>query len=222
MICFIPAAGYGKRMGSLTIDLPKPLLKLGSTTLLDNTINLAKSWGAEKIVINTHYLAEKIHNHIEKIKDIEIIVSHEKERILGTAGGIKTALYDHLNEDDYLICMNPDVIYETNINIIESINNYNGKCLLFLYEKGNEDSYTSLTLDSGKVYFTKGNYMFTGMSIIHFSIFNNIKTNEYFDLADIFRSLASNNDLDGQIFPGKFYDIGDAKKYNEYLKSKDY
>ena len=222
MICFIPAAGFGKRMGSLTIDLPKPLLEIGNTTFLDNTINLAKSWGAEKIVINTHYLAEKIHNHIKKINDIEIVVSHEKKKILGTAGGIKTALINHLKDNDYFLCMNPDVVYETSVNIIESMNSYNGKCLLFLHEKAREDSYTSLALESGKVNFTNGNYMFTGLSIIHFSIFKYIKTNEYYDLADIFRSLASNKELDGKIFPGSFNDIGDAQKYNEYLKIKGY
>ena len=222
MICFIPAAGYGKRMGSLTMNIPKPLLKIGNITFLDNTINLAKNWGVQKIVINTHYLAEKIHNHIEEINDIEIIVSHEEEKILGTAGGIKTALINQLKENDYFLCMNPDVIYETNVNIIESINNYDGKCLLFLHEKGKEDSYTSLALDSGKVNFRNGNYMFTGLSVIHFSIFNNIKINEYYDLADIFKSLAMNKELDGRIFPGNFYDIGDEKKYNEYLKTKGY
>ncbi len=222
MICFIPAAGFGKRMGSLTLNIPKPLLKIGSTTFLENTINLVKNWGIKKIVINTHYLAEKIHKHLEDIKNVEITVSHEKEKILGTAGGIKTALNNYLKESDYFLCINPDVIYDTNINIIEDIKNYDGKCLLYLCEKSKEDSYTSLNLDLGKVSFKNGDYMYTGLSIIQFSVLSEVSINEYFDLADIFKDLASKKELDGRIFPGKFLDIGNENKYNQYIQSINY
>ena len=35
----ILAAGFGKRLNPLTLDCPKPLLKIGNETLLSNTIN---------------------------------------------------------------------------------------------------------------------------------------------------------------------------------------
>ena len=44
----ILCAGYGKRLNPLTLDTPKPLIKLNNITLLENTINLISSLGIQK------------------------------------------------------------------------------------------------------------------------------------------------------------------------------
>ena len=41
----ILAAGYGKRLGSLTDTIPKPLLPINGTTCLDKTIHRLKRAG---------------------------------------------------------------------------------------------------------------------------------------------------------------------------------
>ena len=51
----ILAAGFGKRMLPLTKNLPKPLIKINQTTLLDHSINFLKKLGCNQIIINTHY-----------------------------------------------------------------------------------------------------------------------------------------------------------------------
>ena len=219
MYCFIPAAGYGKRMGDLTKEIPKPLLKIGSLTFLENTIELVKSWGITKFVINTHYLANQFHAVVDKLEGVEIIISHEKQKILGTAGGIKKAFSGLLSEDDYFICINPDIIYKTNINIYNKYKNFNGKALLFLYEKNKDDHYTGLSLKNNMVKFDNGNFLFTGLSILKFSILKAVPLDDYFDLADIFRDLAENDNLIGEIFPGEYLDLGDSQKYYEYVKT---
>ena len=56
----ILCAGYGKRLNPLTLKIPKPLLKINNTTLLENTIELIKNLEIKKIKINTFYLQEKI------------------------------------------------------------------------------------------------------------------------------------------------------------------
>ena len=49
----ILAAGFGKRMMPLTKDLPKPLISINGTTLLDNAINflIYKAFQNEEITI---------------------------------------------------------------------------------------------------------------------------------------------------------------------------
>ena len=59
----ILAAGFGKRIQPLTLDTPKPLLKIGEDTLLSNTLKFLKSIGIDKVIINTHYLSEKIRDY---------------------------------------------------------------------------------------------------------------------------------------------------------------
>ena len=56
----ILAAGFGKRLNPLTVDCPKPLLKVDDETLLSNTIRFLENLGIEQVVINVHYLRKKI------------------------------------------------------------------------------------------------------------------------------------------------------------------
>ena len=60
----ILAAGFGTRMESLTKNIPKPLLKINNSTLLNNTINFFEKLGCNKFIINTHYLHENLKDYI--------------------------------------------------------------------------------------------------------------------------------------------------------------
>ena len=52
----ILAAGFGKRILPLTLNCPKPLLKIGNETLLSNTLKFLEQFGIEQVIINVHYL----------------------------------------------------------------------------------------------------------------------------------------------------------------------
>ena len=49
---FVLCAGYGKRLQPITKDIPKPLLKVKNTNLLDNALNFVQSIGINNIKIN--------------------------------------------------------------------------------------------------------------------------------------------------------------------------
>ena len=67
----ILAAGLGTRMKPLTLDKPKPLIKVGNKNLLERSINLLESYGVEKIIINVHHLADQI----EKFISVPLLLS---------------------------------------------------------------------------------------------------------------------------------------------------
>lgn len=85
----ILAAGFGRRLRPLTDVTPKPLISVGHTTCLDETIQRLHKQGIKKIIVNTHHLADQIHHHLQKYP--EIVVSFEPE-ILETGGGIANVL----------------------------------------------------------------------------------------------------------------------------------
>ena len=60
MKAFIFAAGFGTRLKELTKDIPKPLLKVKGRSLIEWNILKLKSAGFDQIIINTHYLGNKI------------------------------------------------------------------------------------------------------------------------------------------------------------------
>ena len=75
----ILAAGLGTRMRPLTLDTPKPLIRVGSKNLLERSINLLENHGKEKIIINVHHLGDQIEKFILNIKsNIKIDISNEK------------------------------------------------------------------------------------------------------------------------------------------------
>jgi N-acetyl-alpha-D-muramate 1-phosphate uridylyltransferase len=217
LIGFILSAGLGSRMGELTKNTPKPLLKINGKTLLDHSIDFGKSLGISEFILNTHYLSEQIIEHIQKYSDLKIHISHE-EKLLGTAGGLKTGIEGIIHQENFLV-MNPDILFQDFdlITLKKNIEGFNQSCLLFLSEKPKGDKNTSLALEQDQIEFGKGNLFYIGLSVIHPKIFDKIKINQYSDLSEIFKDLSSRKLLNGAIFPGKAIDLGDKEKYFNFI-----
>ncbi|HCU06204.1 MAG TPA: mannose-1-phosphate guanylyltransferase, partial [Holosporales bacterium] len=99
----ILAAGFGTRLRPLTLDNPKPLLPINKVPCIQYIVSYLKNFGVEKIIINTHYLADKIHTYFQN--DPQIVLINEKE-ILETGGGIKNAIKEL---DDIFMTVNGDI-----------------------------------------------------------------------------------------------------------------
>lgn len=88
----IMGAGLGSRMRPLTDDRPKPLVTVGGRTLIDHSIDRLVEAGITKIVVNLHYRAQMMKDHLVKRRDVEIIFSDETDRLMDTGGGVVKAL----------------------------------------------------------------------------------------------------------------------------------
>ena len=106
----ILAAGFGKRILPLTLNCPKPLLKIGEETLLSNTLKFLKLFGVKQVVVNVHYLKEQIIDYINKNKfNLTVHIVKEENKILDTGGGVLNAIQYFSNEAFLII--NPDTIW---------------------------------------------------------------------------------------------------------------
>ena len=85
-------AGYGKRMRPLTDHLPKPLVRLAGRALIDHVLDRLVDLGVTRTVVNVHYLADQLADHLEIRSKPQIIISDERETLLDTGGGIVKAL----------------------------------------------------------------------------------------------------------------------------------
>ena len=83
------AAGFGTRMGALTVSRPKPLIEVAGKALLDHAREVGLGAGLTRQVVNAHYLADQITAHLE---GSGVAVSIEPDRILDTGGGLRQAL----------------------------------------------------------------------------------------------------------------------------------
>ena len=106
----ILCAGLGKRLNPLTLNTPKPLLKLNDKTMLEVCVNLIMKLGVQKIFINTFHLGDQILKFIENKKfPINIQIIKEENAILNTGGGILN-LINYSDDNDFII-FNPDTLW---------------------------------------------------------------------------------------------------------------
>ncbi|HEY4274697.1 MAG TPA: nucleotidyltransferase family protein [Rhizomicrobium sp.] len=103
------AAGLGTRMRPLTDDRPKPLVTVGGKTLIDHTLDRLVAAGVELAVINLHYRAQMLKDHLGQRRDIEIRYSSEDDALLDTGGGVVKALA-HFRDEPFFI-LNSDSIW---------------------------------------------------------------------------------------------------------------
>jgi MurNAc alpha-1-phosphate uridylyltransferase len=83
------AAGFGTRMGALTSQTPKPLLKVAGKALIDHAIDLVDEIGPLRIVANLHYKSDILARHLSPKN---VVLSYEFPDILETGGGLRAAL----------------------------------------------------------------------------------------------------------------------------------
>ena len=83
------AAGFGRRMGALTKDKPKPLVPVKGRALIDYAVDIAREGGAQTILVNLHYKHQMLADHL---RDAPVQTRLELPDILETGGGLKAAL----------------------------------------------------------------------------------------------------------------------------------
>jgi len=100
------AAGFGQRMRPLTNAMPKPLVKVAGKALLDHVLDRLADAGVKRAVVNVHYLAEQIEQHVATRTRPQVTISDERGVLLDTGGGVVKALpllgsepFFHINSD---------------------------------------------------------------------------------------------------------------------------
>ncbi|CAN5677327.1 hypothetical protein BH23GEM9_BH23GEM9_19190 [soil metagenome] len=89
MKALLLAAGKGSRLGAAAAGLPKPLVSIGGSTLLERNLQWVAAQQPEEIWINVHERAEQVMERVGSSMDgIAIRYSHEPS-LLGTAGAWK-------------------------------------------------------------------------------------------------------------------------------------
>ena len=221
----ILCAGLGKRLNPLTLEKPKPLLELNNITLLENTINLIKELGIEKIILNTFHLKHQIKAYLNENKfniSIDII---EEEQILDTGGGIMKMI-NSSKEGNFLI-FNPDTVWNLNyLDCIRKMENFYQlnkiKNILLVVNKKLSFDQTlkgDFKLDMNKLNKNTNNqYIYTGCQIFSRDLLNSINK-KVFSIIEIWNELIQKNILFGFESKNKFYHITDLEIYNKLLKN---
>ena len=102
-VAMVLGAGLGKRMRPITNTIPKPMVKVGGKALIDWGLDSLVEAGVTRVVVNVHYLADRLEAHLQTRKDLGIAYSDEREALLESGGGIVKALPLLGSEPFYLV-----------------------------------------------------------------------------------------------------------------------
>jgi len=222
----ILCAGYGKRLNPLTLEEPKPLLKINEITLLENCINLIQFLGIKKVLINTFYLKEKIESFIEIKKfDLDIKIINDGKKILNTGGGILNMM-NSSKDSDFLI-LNPDTIwnqgYVEKIKAMEDFyfTNQIKNILLLVNKDLSFDKKLKGDFNLLKNIIKKdlqNDLIYTGCQIINKDLFDSYSVSD-FSISEVWNRLVSKKELYGYEIIESFYHLTNLEVYKDLLKN---
>lgn len=211
MKAMILAAGFGKRLLPITEKIPKPLLKVGESTLIQNNIQLLIESGFSEIIINVSYLGEMIKKHIDELFPNENIIFSFEEKPLGTGGGILKAL--HLLGDKSFLLMNADIYHKIDLNYLPQ--EVEAAHLIGVPNpEHNPEGDFNLAKDIVQINQDSNDLTWSGISVMNPLIFreNNFNDN-YFDLWNtVLTSYINSGLVTGQISSDLWLDVGTPER----------
>ena len=206
----ILCGGKGKRLGDLTKNTPKPLIKIGNVTFLEKLIRYYQKFNFQKIYLLAGYKGNKIKSKFDnkKFNFIECKVFIENFP-RGTGGAL--SLVKRKIKNNFLL-INGDSFIENNIkNFKKTKKNFLAKILIT--ENKNYKSnkkLIGLELKKNYVQYNKKNskYINAGVYLFNKDILCNIKKNFISLESELIPNLINSNKLLGFKSKGFFIDIG--------------
>ena len=212
----ILAAGRGDRLRPLTDDTPKPLIEVAGKSLIEyHLINLAAA-GFKEIIINTAWLAEKIHQQLGNGERYGVSIQYsDEETALETAGGIINAL-PLLGGDPFLV-VNGDIWCDFDFTTLPKLNDSAQAHLVLVNNPlHNQDGDFALQGDLIK---NTGDLMltFSGIGIYSPDFFTEQSSGSV-PLAPIIRKKCDYDLVSGQFYDGSWTDVGTIQRLHNLEK----
>jgi dTDP-glucose pyrophosphorylase len=208
---FILAGGIGKRLFPLTSNRPKPMLRVGNSTLLEGIINNLRDKGFYRFTISVNYLQEKIINYFGNGENLGVRINYIKEKKpLGTGGSLSLL---KIKTKEPIIVINGDIYTDLNV-----------KNLLIFHENSRNDltvctKYIKKKIEFGVITNKKNQIIdekpiseyqiFAGVCVINPKLIRKIKKNKFIKITDLINKFYSKGQKVG-LYPIKelWFDVG--------------
>ncbi|AHE65948.1 N-acetylmuramate alpha-1-phosphate uridylyltransferase MurU [Legionella oakridgensis] len=209
-IAMILAAGRGERLKPITDTQPKALCLVHDVPLIEHHVmNLAKA-GFQQIIINHAYLGGKIRQHLGNGArwNVNITYSPEPSGGLETGGGIMNAL-PLLGHEPFLV-VNADIFTDYPFGSLALPSQRLAHLVLInkplYYQQGDFGLSSRQQLEN-----KNRQYTFAGIACYHPEAFKHCQPGRY-SLTPLLRELTEHNKASGEIYTGKWIDIGSPER----------
>ena len=224
----VMAAGVGSRLDPLTQKIPKPLVPVLNKPVMDILLQKLKDYGVEKVIANTHYLAEQIQNRYTKNSPIDIQFNYiHEETLSGTAGGVKKCEFFFDDVEDFIV-VSADGLHDADLDKIVKSHKESG-CIATMAISAvdhaevchfgvvvpTKEHYVSEFQEKPSIEEAKSNYINTGIYVFNKRIFDFIPKGEKYDFAkNVFpRLLEAGEKINTYRIYSYWSDIGTIEQY---------
>lgn len=228
MKAILLAAGLGTRLSPLTDTVPKCLVPINGTPILELWLEKLFVAGIKRVLINAHYLQDLVTAYLDTSKYREFIELVYEPTLLGTAGTLLNNL-SFLNQQDSLF-MHGDNYTTANIkDFIEAHKNRPAHCLItmMVFKTIDPSSCGMLEIDAEGVVIgyeekprNSSSVWANGAVFILSKEFLGIVQREYRNAHDFSREILPN--FIGRIYTHSagdvFIDVGSPRTYQEACK----
>lgn len=206
------AAGKGTRLGKLTENQPKALVRVHNVRVLEIAIRTLVKYGFDKIIINVHHFADQVINFLEDNKrfGLDIEISDEREELLDTGGGLKKASW-FLDGTEPFLLYNVDVLTDLDLSLLYKSHVRNGALATLavrhrktarylMIDKHNKlcgwkNVETGEQILSGNVCEEQELVAFSGIQVVSPDIFQVLPDKTIFPIMSTYLDLARTNDI---------------------------
>jgi len=228
MRAFLLAAGEGSRLKPFTDNIPKCLLPIGSTNMIDIWYHILEKLTISDVLINTSYLAEQVSDHVKSLNtSINTHIVFEK-KLLGSAGTIKKNKDFIMNDPFWIIYA--DTLTTVNLSSLLATHRKNNPILtLGVFHSSTPELGGVVNLDNNnriidfveKPNIPLTNLVNSGIMIASPDIITHIPDKFPCDISfDLLPKLVGK--MYGELLDGYVYDIGTIKNYNKVQKDWPY
>lgn len=221
----IMAGGLGTRLGELTKDTPKPMLKVGAKPMIEHIIDIFVSHGFTKFMLSVNYKAEVIKDYFGDGSKFGIEVKYlEEKKRLGT-GGALSLINIEINEPFFVT--NGDVLSSLDYEKLLTYHKEQSATATMCIRKDNyQIPYGVIEIDNNnnieamKEKPIKEFFINTGIYVLNPDVLNYVPKNEFFDLPSLFDVMKSKGiSTKGFEITDYWIDMGKPSDY-EKIKEK--
>lgn len=218
----ILAGGLAIRLGDLTRNQPKSMVRIHDKPFLQYQLELLNKSGINRIVLCLGYLGEQIVNYFGDggWLGLEILYSYENKQ-LGTAGAIKNA--ENLLDDQFFTIYGDSYVFIDFGDVWKFFQSKDKLALMTVYK--NEDRYdTSNTIIQGELvaFYSKKQktedmrHIEYGVNLFRKEVLTQIPEDSYYGLESLFPQLIASRQLLAYEIKERFYEIGSIHGLDEF------
>lgn len=210
--------GLGSRLGALTTDCPKPMLKIGNKPILERIIEKFIQQGFYRFVLCVNYKADIIKKYFNDGTDLDVQIMYtEEEQRMGTAGAL--GLLAEKPTSPFIV-MNGDLMTDINYkSLLEFHEQQSSIATMAVRQYDLHIPYGVIEHQGSVISGIKEKpvysyYINAGIYVLDPKAFDYIPENKYFDMTSLFARFIANKEKTS-LFPTceHWLDIGRPEDY---------